>query len=232
MLPWNDPAPRRQTVLPPWFLLVLCPVLSLLAVIWHGAWSLPVLAVIEGILLILSRPRPKMLVKLALVCFWQTAVVTGLYVLRYDLSYWRGGLDVSMRLILVFLPGMLTIRMVEPSAMERILTRILPANLAFVASCCLRFFPLLLTRIRIIHEAQVLRGARVMPRELISPRNWPDAVSCIFFPAIVQSIELATEIADSAKVRGFDMRGKRTAWPQEHISRSEETAQHETETQP
>jgi len=231
LLPWHDPAPR-QTVLPPWFLLVLCPVLSLLAVIWHGQWSLPTLAVVEGALLVLSKLRPKMLVKLALVCFWQAVVVTGLYVLRYDLSAWPDGLDVSMRLILVFLPGMLTIRMVEPSALERMLTRILPANLAFVASCCLRFFPLLLTRIRIIHEAQVLRGAKVMPRELLSPRNWPDAVSCIFFPAIVQSIELATEIADSAKVRGFDMRGKRTSWPQENISRTEKTAQQTTETQP
>lgn len=194
-------------------MLVLCPLLSLLAVVWHSPASLPVLAGAEGVLLILSRPGPKMLLRMGIACFWQIVVVTGLYCLRFSMDQWQDGLEVSLRLILVFIPGMLTIRLVPPAALERILRRILPGNLPFVASCCLRFFPMLLERIRIIHEAQVLRGARVLPRELLNPRNWPDAVSCIALPAIVQSIELATEIADSARIRGFDMRTKRTTWP-------------------
>ncbi|WP_158950263.1 energy-coupling factor transporter transmembrane component T family protein [Pseudodesulfovibrio cashew] len=215
MLPWRDVAAETRLPFPPWIMLILCPLLSLLAIVWHGPWSLPVLAAVEGVLLVLARPGKKMLLRLALAAFWQTAVITGLYVLRYDMSQWQGGMDISFRLILVFVPGMLTVRLVPPSSLERILGRILPGNLAFVASCCLRFFPLLLDRIRIIHEAQVLRGARVMPRELLSPRNWPDAVICIGFPAIVQSIELATEIADSAKARGFEMHARRTLWPQD-----------------
>jgi len=172
-----------------------------------------VLAGVEAVLLTLSRPGGKLLYRMGLACFWQTAVVTGLYCFRFSSDRWLDGVVVSLRLILVFLPGMLTIRMVPPSALEKMLRRILPGNLPFVASCCLRFFPLLIERIRGIHEAQILRGARVLPRELINPFNWPDAVSCIALPAIVQSIELATEIADSARVRGFEMRGKRTSWP-------------------
>ena len=214
MNPWPEPTAQRPGFAPPpWLMLILCPALSLLAVIWHGPWSMPVLAVIEGALLLISRPGPRRLLRLAMACFWQIAVVTGLYCLRFGPQEWRGGLDVSLRLILVFVPGMLTIRLVPPAALERILKRILPGNLAFVASCCLRFFPLLLERVRIIHEAQVLRGARVLPRELLNPRNWPDAVSCIALPAVLQSIELATEIANSARARGFAMRGKRTVWP-------------------
>lgn len=210
---WPEtPTPRRFAP-PAWAMLLLCPVLSLLAVVWHGPLSLPVLAVVEGVLLLLSRPRRKLLLRMGMACFWQTAVITGLYCLRFSPDQWTNGLDVSFRLILVFLPGMLTVRLVPAAAFERILRRILPGNLAFVASCCLRFFPLLLGRIRIIHEAQVLRGARVLPRELLSPRNWPDAISCVGLPAILQSIELATEIADSARVRGFDMRARRTTWP-------------------
>ncbi|WP_338667907.1 energy-coupling factor transporter transmembrane component T family protein [Pseudodesulfovibrio methanolicus] len=214
MNPWPEPSPQRTGCAPsPWVMLILCPVLSLLAVVWHGPWSMPVLAVVEGVLLVISRPGPRRLLRLAMACFWQIAVVTGLYCLRFGPQEWRGGLDVSLRLILVFVPGMLTIRMVPPAAFERILKRILPGNLPFVASCCLRFFPLLLERARIIHEAQVLRGARVLPRELLNPRNWPDAVSCIALPAVVQSVELATEIANSARARGFSMRGRRTSWP-------------------
>ncbi|EGB14622.1 cobalt transport protein [Pseudodesulfovibrio mercurii] len=203
-------------------MLILCPVLSLLAVVWHGPWSMPVLAVIEGGLLLISRPGPRRLLRLAMACFWQIAVVTGLYCLRFGPGEWRGGLDVSLRLILVFVPGMLTVRLVPPAALERILKRILPGNLPFVAACCLRFFPLLIERVRVIHEAQVLRGARVLPRELLNPRNWPDAVSCIGLPAVLQSIELATEIADSAKARGFSMRGNRTAWPLDEAQRHAE----------
>ncbi|WP_319583658.1 energy-coupling factor transporter transmembrane component T [uncultured Pseudodesulfovibrio sp.] len=211
---WHDSSERRAIfVLPPWLMLILCPVLSLLAVIWHGPWSMPVLAVVEGTLLLISRPGPKRLLRLGMACFWQIAVVTGLYCLRFGPGEWQGGLSVSLRLILVFVPGMLTIRLVPPAALERILKRILPGNLPFVASCCLRFFPLLLERVRIIHEAQVLRGARVLPRELLNPRNWPDAVSCIALPAVLQSIELATEIANSARARGFSMRNRRTSWP-------------------
>jgi len=212
--PWPDSAPRRRkSPLPPWLALTLCPALSLLAVVWHGPLSLPVMGATEGALLLLTRPRPKQLLRMALACFWQTAVVTGLYCLRFGTAEWRGGMDVSLRLILVFIPGMLTVRLVPPAAVERLLKRLLPGNLPFVAACCLRFFPLLSERIRAVHEAQVLRGARVLPRELLNPRNWPDAVSCIALPAVLQSIELATEIANSAKARGFEMRGKRTTWP-------------------
>lgn len=196
-------------------MLVMCPVLSLLAVIWHGPMSMPVLAGMEGVLLILSRPGLKRTVRIGIACLIQIAVVTGLYCLRFSPDQWQDGLDVSLRLILVFVPGMLTIRLVPPAAMERILRRLLPGNLPFVASCCLRFFPVLLERTRTIHEAQLLRGARVLPRELLNPRNWPDAVACIALPAVIQSIELATEIANSARARGFEMHAKRTSWPED-----------------
>jgi len=206
-------------------MLLFCPLLSLSAVVWHGPWSMPVLACVEALLLAASRPGPRLILRMGAACFWQTAVVTGLYCLRFGPGNWADGVGVSLRLILVFLPGMLTIRTVPPSALERLLRRVLPGNLPFVASCCLRFFPMLLERVRVIHEAQVLRGARVLPRELLNPRNWPDAVSCVALPAIVQSIELATEIADSARVRGFEMRGKRTVWPLDEEQRHAAAAQ-------
>ena len=208
---------------------MLCPVLSLLAVIWHAPMSLPVLAGVEILLLILSRPKPKLLLRMGIACLWQIGIVTALYCLRFSLDEWASGLSVSVRLILVFLPGRLTVRLVPASALERILRRVLPGNLAFVASCCLRFFPLLLERIRITHEAQVLRGARVLPRELLSPRNWHDAVICIGFPAIVQSIELATEIADSARVRGFERSACRTIWPLNEKQRHAEASNYTKE---
>ena len=84
---------------------------------------------------------------------------------------------------------------------------------AFVLATSIRFVPLVIREIRSIHEAQVLRGARILPRDLLRPWHWPDLVHCLLVPVIVQSMALAAEISQAARARDFGISDRRTCWP-------------------
>jgi len=96
--------------------------------------------------------------------------------------------------------------------MARALGRLLPARSAFVLAASLKFLPLLLSEISNIYEAQLLRGARILPRDLLWPRNWPDLLHCLIAPSVVQALELADNIARAARAREFGRLRQRTCW--------------------
>jgi energy-coupling factor transport system permease protein len=145
---------------------------------------------------------------------WQTVVILTLYLIRFQSpeGLWTG-FKVSWQLFLAFLPAMVFSRTTSQAAIVRILTRVMPARMAFVLSTCLKFVPQLLAEIKHIYEGQVLRGARILPRDLLRPWHWPDLLHCVIVPAVVQGMALAGNIALAARARGFGRQPKRTCWP-------------------
>lgn len=145
---------------------------------------------------------------------WQTIIIVTLYLIRFRSpeGIWAG-FRVSWQLFLAFLPAMVFSRTISQAGMVRVMTRIMPGRMAFVLSTCLRFVPHMLAEVRNIYEGQVLRGARILPRDLIRPWHWPDLLHCVVVPAVVQGMALAGNIALAARARGFGSRSQRTCWP-------------------
>jgi len=194
--------------------LAACVTLSVLA---FGARSLTWLVVLTAVDLLLAgllcsrgsslwRDAAKLIV-------WQTVIIVGLYLLRFGLDGWWPGTRTSWQLFLAFLPGMVLLRSMPQSSLTRTLDRLMPYRVAFVLTASMRFIPLILSEVVSIHEVQMLRGARVLPRDMIRPWNWPDLVRCVLVPAIIQSLALAAQIADAAHARDFGARERRTYWP-------------------
>ena len=106
-------------------------------------------------------------------------------------------------------------------------TRVMSARMAFVLSTCLKFVPQLLAEIQNIYEGQVLRGARILPRDLLRPWHWPDLLHCVIVPGIVQGMALAGNIALAARARGFGRQPTPTpagpAYRGKNVQRSEPT---------
>ena len=147
---------------------------------------------------------------------WQTAIILGLHLFRFRTmaGLWLG-FKVSWQLFLALLPGMVFARTASQSGIVRVLTRVMPGRAAFVLSTCMRFIPRLLGEIKHIYEGQVLRGARILPRDLVRPWHWGDMLHCVVVPAVVQGMALAGHIALAARARGFERFPRRTCWPGE-----------------
>ncbi len=181
------------------------------------ARTLPLLLILSAanlLVLFWLRCNPLSLKRELRIFIWQTLIILTLYLIRFQnpTGLWIG-FKVSWRMFLAFLPVMVFSRTISQAGVMRILTRIMPARMAFVLSTCLKFVPQLLTEIKSIYEGQMLRGARILPRDLMRPWHWLDLLHCVIIPAIVQGMVLAGNIALAAKARGFGRRSRRTCWP-------------------
>lgn len=193
--------------------LMLCFILSLAAIIARTPLALGLLTAVNGALLLVQGCERRTLLRGFRLLLLQGGVVTGLYLLRYGFDGLLPGLRVSWQLLLVFVPGLFLLNGTATSSLARALGRLLPARSAFVLAVSLKFLPLLLAEISAIYEAQLLRGARIQPRDLLLPRNWPDLFLCLIAPAVVQALELADNIARAARAREFGRLRERTCWP-------------------
>jgi energy-coupling factor transport system permease protein len=145
---------------------------------------------------------------------WQTLVILVLYLVRFqNLTGLWDGFKISWQLFLALLPSMVFIRSTSQARIVQALNRVMPCRMAFVLSTCLKFAPQLLAEIRSIYEGQVLRGARILPRDLVKPWHWFDLLHCVVVPAVVQCMALAGNIALAARARDFGSQPKRTCWP-------------------
>jgi energy-coupling factor transport system permease protein len=194
--------------------LTLCFVLSLAAVLVHFWAALCGLSLANILLLLVHRPDRKVLLRGARLCLWQSAVVTGLYLLRFGIAEGLvAGLLVSWQLLLVFLPGLILLSGASGSRLAQALGKLLPARSAFVLATSLKFLPMLVTEIASIYEAQRLRGARIRPRDLLWPGHWGDLLHCLAAPVVVRVLEIADNIACAARIREFGRFPDRTCWP-------------------
>ena len=194
--------------------MVVVMVLSCMAFL---ARSLPLLLVLSAanmVILFWLRCNPLSLKRELRIFLWQTTVILTLYLIRFQSAagLWIG-FTVSWRMFMAFLPVMVFSRTTSQAGIIRILTRVMSARMAFVLSTCLKFVPQLLAEVKNIYEGQVLRGARILPRDLLRPWHWPDLLHCVIVPAVVQGMVLAGNIALAARARGFGRHARRTCWP-------------------
>ncbi len=148
------------------------------------------------------------------VFLWQTVIIVSLYILRFGLiEGFKPGVMISWQLSLTYMPGVIFVKTTPQPRIVETFTAIAPYRAAFVMATCLKFIPLVLTEIRNIYEGQVFRGARILPGDLLNPRNWPDVVFCLVLPVIIRSMNLAEEITLAAKARNFGLKKKKTCWP-------------------
>jgi len=201
-------------LLSPGTALTLCFVLSLAAVIAHSASVLLFLSLADGVFLYLCRINRHSLWRAGKIFLWQSTLVTGLYLLRFGVAAGLGpGLLISWKLVLAFTPGLALAQGIPQNGIEKAMARILPQRMAFALSMSIKFLPLLTREIRAVYEAQVLRGARILPRDLWRWRNWSDFFHCLIAPSVVQAMLLAENIAQAARSREFGRYPRRTIWP-------------------
>lgn len=189
-------------------------VLSCLAFIARTPIFLLVLTAVDLAALFWLRNGPLSLRREGKTFFWQTLIILALYVIRFgNLSGLWQGLQISWQLFLAFLPGMVFVRTTPQARIVQALNRVMPCRMAFVLCTCLKFVPHLLAEIKNIYEGQVLRGAKILPRDLAKPWHWPDLLHCVVVPSVVQGMALAGNIALAARARDFGRYPRRTCWP-------------------
>jgi energy-coupling factor transport system permease protein len=196
--------------------LILCMALSILAFIARTPVPLLVLFILNLMILLWFRNGPLPIKREMRVLCWQIFVITGLYILRFGFkSGVVPGFLTAIQLFLAFFPGVIFLQTTPQTRIVMTLEKIMPGRMAFVLAMSIQFMPLMIREFRTIYEAQVFRGARVLPKDLVNPKNWKDLVNCILFPAIVQCMVAAHEIATAAKARDFGIYSERTHWPGE-----------------
>jgi energy-coupling factor transport system permease protein len=194
--------------------LAMVVVLSFLAFVARTPLFLLALTVVDLAALFWLHSGPLSLRREARTFFWQTLIILLLYVIRFgDFSGLWQGFRISWQLFLAFLPGMVFVRTTSQARIVQALNRVMPCRMAFVLSTCLKFVPHLLGEIKSIYEGQVLRGARILPRDLVKPWHWLDLLHCVVVPAVVQGMALAGNIALAARARDFGRHPRRTCWP-------------------
>lgn len=147
---------------------------------------------------------------------WQGGLIVMLYFLRFggEESAFHG-IIVAWQLFMAFWPGMIFMASTPRPRIVRTLSKVMPDLTAFVVSTCLKFMPRVIREMESIREAQILRGASVMIRDLKYPKNWKDWINCLMVPVIVQTLSLAVDIATAATARDFGVYKKRTCWPED-----------------
>ncbi len=142
---------------------------------------------------------------------FQGVVVILLYCLLHGVrqGLWPG-FRISVQIILFYIPGAVLLRTTRTAEMMRGMRRVVPYRLSFLVFVSMRFVPFFLRELEEITAAQRLRGARLLPRQLLNPRNWGDLFHCLLLPLMVRAMKTAGDISLSAEARDFGARKERT----------------------
>jgi energy-coupling factor transport system permease protein len=196
-----------------WLIFIFSFVLSVTAFGTRTPITLCWLSTADALFLLITRPGIPFLKRAAKTILWQAGIISGLYWLRFgSLAGVIPGLIISWQLALAFLPGMVFVKIVPEARIVQMFSAILPYRMAFIMATCLNFLPLLLAEIKSIREGQVLRGAKILPKDLLNPLNWSDVIHCLVVPVMIQTMNLSAQIALAAKARDFGITGQRTFW--------------------
>ena len=145
----------------------------------------------------------------------QSGFILGLYILRLGPGWAvvSEALRVSLQIWLAFLPGIVLYHSLSWAQARRLAHSLLPRQTAFVLCTAVISIPLLLREFQDIYQVQLLRGARLRPKDLLLPGGWKDVASSLLFPAVVQCLNASGQIAQAAKLRGFPGVSKGDIWP-------------------
>ncbi len=193
--------------------LALCVLLSCGAFAARTPQLLLVVVTANLVAFFAFRPRLSLLRGAIKVLVIQTIMVTGLHCLRFGVAAGlKPGLMTSLQLFLAFFPSVIFISTTPQSRIIGAMELVMPARAAFVAGTCLAFIPILLREIKSIYQVQILRGARILPKDLINVKNWPDLANCLLVPSIIHCMVRAKNIAVAAQARDYGTALKRTLW--------------------
>lgn len=147
----------------------------------------------------------------------QFGFILGLYILRLGpgWSVVSEALRVSLQIWLAFLPGLALYHGLSWTQARRLAHILLPRQTAFVLCTAVISVPLLLREFQDIYQVQLLRGARLRPRDLLRLAGWKDVAYSLLFPAVVQCLNASAQIAQAAELRGFPGVRKGDVWPYE-----------------
>ncbi|ABA89634.3 ABC transporter, membrane protein [Syntrophotalea carbinolica DSM 2380] len=208
--------PDRGLALPVGVKMLLALTLSCLAFLARSWPFLGAITAVNALVFLLLRPQGVSWWRQGRYFVFQSSTIVVLYIIRFgSLDGVTDGLLISWQLFLAFWPTMVFAKTTSQTKMVRAMNRIMPGHVSFVLATCLKFAPHLLEEVRDIYEGQVLRGARILPKDLVKPWNWPDLVHCVVVPAVVQGMALAGNIALAARARDFGLYARRTCWPGE-----------------
>ena len=142
---------------------------------------------------------------------FQAALVIPLYCLLHGVEQgvWPG-VRISTQIVLFYIPGAVFLRTTRTADAMRGLRRVVPYRLSFLVFVSMRFVPVFFRELEEIMAAQRLRGARLLPRQQLDPRNWRDLFHCLLLPLIVRALKTADEVSRSAEARAFGLQRERT----------------------
>ena len=142
---------------------------------------------------------------------FQAVLVTALYCLLDGVQkgLWPG-FRTSVQIILFYIPGAVLLRTTRTGELMGGMRKAVPYWLSFLVFVSIRFVPFFLRELEEIMAAQRLRGARLLPRQLMNPRNWGDLFHCLLLPLMVRALKTAEDVSRSAEARGFGTRKERT----------------------
>ncbi|MDA8428544.1 MAG: energy-coupling factor transporter transmembrane component T [Geobacteraceae bacterium] len=191
--------------------IAFCTLLSALAVGARTPRELLALVAVTLIYYFAARLTPFDLWRDIKFFVYQAVVVISLYCLHSGLSkgLWPG-IRTSVQVILFYIPGAVLLRTTSTGDMMRGLRRVVPYRLSFLVFVSIRFVPFFFRELDEISTAQRLRGARLLPRQLLDPRNWGDLFHCLLLPLMVRALKTAEEVSLSAEAREFGRRKQRT----------------------
>ena len=186
--------------------------------------SLPVRACVIGLLVVLaiwSRVAVRGLVTslrfvlvFALILFVAQAlsIREGAAVLRVPIAVTVGGLEagaaMALRFLAILAASFLFIHVTDPDRLAGSLIRWgVPYRYGYLLILALRFVPFFRRELRIVREAQRMRGIRTSVRSLAGIRS---AVRYTFVPVLVSGLMRVDSIAMSMKGRCFGLHSKRT----------------------
>lgn len=164
---------------------------------------------------------------------FQAGIIIGLYCLIHgaEKGLWPG-VRTSVQIILFYIPGAVLLRTTRTGDMMRGLRKVVPYRLSFLVFVSIRFVPFFLREMEDIMAAQRLRGARLLPRQLVDPRNWGDLFHCLLLPLMVRALKTAEDVSLSAEARGFGAQDQRTFYDVSRQSEAESPAMQERRTAP
>jgi energy-coupling factor transport system permease protein len=121
----------------------------------------------------------------------------------------RAGAAMALRFLVILASSFLFVSVVDPDRLAGALIRWgIPYRYGYLLILSLRFVPFFRRELRIVREAQAVRGLRPSIR---SPRGIRRAVHYTFVPVLVSGLMRVESIALSMKGRCFGLHSRRTA---------------------
>jgi len=191
--------------------IAICTLLSALAIGVRTPLELLALVAVTLLYYFSARLTPFDLWRDTRFFVFQAVIIIGLYCLKIGLSkgLWPG-IRTSVQVILFYIPGAVLLRTTKTGDMMRGLRRVVPYRISFLVFVSIRFMPFFFRELDEIMTAQRLRGARLLPRQLLDPRNWGDLFHCLLLPLMVRALKTAEDVSLSAEAREFGLRDRRT----------------------